>query len=187
MSSDAVLESQLRVCYGRVVYSHKTHEKCADILLYRLSIIKWSQIALSVLTTGSLIAVLFGTGTYATILGSVSSALLLTLNTYTKDYDLGKMSQQHRQSAAELWLVREKYLSLLVDLRTGQKSITEIRSRRDVLLSELYGVYSGSPGTSVRGYKRAQRGLQEMEEMTFSDEEIDGLLPGELGRTDSRL
>ena len=27
-----ILEGQLRECYGRVVYSHKTHEKCADIL-----------------------------------------------------------------------------------------------------------------------------------------------------------
>ncbi|WP_415059292.1 hypothetical protein, partial [Haliea salexigens] len=35
-----VLEGQLRECYGRVVYSHKTHEKCSDILLSRLSTIK---------------------------------------------------------------------------------------------------------------------------------------------------
>lgn len=27
-----ILEGQLRECYGRVVYTHKTHEKCADIL-----------------------------------------------------------------------------------------------------------------------------------------------------------
>lgn len=30
-----ILEGQLRESYGRVVYSHKTHEKCADILLTR--------------------------------------------------------------------------------------------------------------------------------------------------------
>jgi len=40
------LEGQLRECYGRVVYSHKTHEKCADILLERLSAIKLWQIIL---------------------------------------------------------------------------------------------------------------------------------------------
>ncbi|MEH0992030.1 hypothetical protein V7J87_28835, partial [Klebsiella pneumoniae] len=28
-----ILEGQIRECYGRVVYSHKTHEKCADILI----------------------------------------------------------------------------------------------------------------------------------------------------------
>ena len=26
-----LLESQIREIYGRVVYTHKTHEKCADV------------------------------------------------------------------------------------------------------------------------------------------------------------
>ena len=55
-----VLESQLRECFGRVAYSHKTHEKCADIALRRLSLIKVFQIVLSAVTTGGLLAVLFG-------------------------------------------------------------------------------------------------------------------------------
>ena len=40
-----VLEGQLRECYGRVVYSHKTHEKCADILLERQGKIGSSRIS----------------------------------------------------------------------------------------------------------------------------------------------
>lgn len=39
-----VLEGQLRECYGRVVYSHKTHEKCADILLERQGHIKLGRV-----------------------------------------------------------------------------------------------------------------------------------------------
>ena len=54
--SRAILEGQLRECFGRVVYAHKTHEKAADILLTRLSRIKFSQIVLSALTTGGFIA-----------------------------------------------------------------------------------------------------------------------------------
>ena len=49
----------MRDCYGRVVYSHKTHEKCADILLSRLSTIKLWQIILSSITTAGFIAALF--------------------------------------------------------------------------------------------------------------------------------
>ena len=30
-----LLESQIREIYGRVVYTHKTHEKCADVLKNR--------------------------------------------------------------------------------------------------------------------------------------------------------
>lgn len=36
VESRKILEGQLRESFGRVVYSHKTHEKCADILLERL-------------------------------------------------------------------------------------------------------------------------------------------------------
>lgn len=39
--AEQILEGQLRECYGRVVYTHKTQEKCADILLKRHSCIKW--------------------------------------------------------------------------------------------------------------------------------------------------
>ena len=46
----AILEGQLRECFGRVVYSHKTHEKCADMLLSRLARIKLWQIILSAIT-----------------------------------------------------------------------------------------------------------------------------------------
>ena len=40
------LEDQVRECFGRVVYSHKAHEKTADILHSRLARIKLAQIGL---------------------------------------------------------------------------------------------------------------------------------------------
>ena len=187
MDSQDLVEGQLRECYGRVVYSHKTHEKCADILLSRLSRIKLWQIILSSMTTASFISAFFGTGAVGASIGVVISTTLLVLNAYTKDYDLGELAQKHRQSAADLWLMREKYLSLLTDLRVGDETIESIRSRRDALLNELYGVYSGAPSTTVRAYTEAQKALQQWEEMTFSDEEIDELLPRELNRAHSRL
>ena len=56
-----VLEGQLRECYGRVVYSHKTHEKCADILLERQACIKLAQIIISAIVTGGIVSTFFGT------------------------------------------------------------------------------------------------------------------------------
>ena len=105
------------------------------------------------------------------------SGTLLTLNAYTKNYDLGELAQKHRRAAADLWLIREKYLALLTDLRAGEESLVKITNRRDVLLDELHGVYSGAPSTTSQAYKKAQEALQQYEEMTFSDSEIDVLLP----------
>ena len=184
MDSHDLVEGQLRECYGRVVYSHKTHEKCVDILLTRLSKIKRWQIILSSVTTAGFVSVFFGTGAVGAAIGVSVSTTLLVLNAYIKDYDLGELAQKHRQSAADLWLIRETYLSLLTDVR-GDEPIESIRSRRDALLKELHGVYSGAPSTTVRAYTEAQKALQQSEEMTLSDEEIDKLLPRELKRAPS--
>ena len=186
MDSRDFVEAQLRECYGRVVYSHKGHEKCADILLSRLSTIKLWQIILASVTTGSFISVFFGTGDVGAAIGVVVSTTLLVLNAYTKDYDLGELAQRHRQSAADLWLIREEYLSLITDLRVGDESLENVRLRRDALLKQLHAVYSGAPSTTVRAYTEAQKALQQWEEMTFSEEEIDKLLPSKLRRVPSR-
>jgi hypothetical protein len=178
-----ILEGQLRECYGRVVYSHKTHEKCSDILLTRLSTIKLWQIVLSTLTTGGFISTFLGAGEIGAGIGVVISTMLLILNAYTINYDLGELAQKHKQAANEIWFLREKYLSLLTDLAMGEKPVEQLKSERDALLESLHAVYSGSPSTTFEAYKKAQDALQTKEDLTFSVEEIDAFLPKELKRS----
>lgn len=179
----AVLEGQLRECFGRVVYSHKTHEKCADILLSRLSRIKVWQIALSAITTAGCIAVVFGVGKVGALVSLLVSTTLLAINMYIKEYDLGEIAQRHRQAAADLWKVREKYLSLITDLIIGEESIQKLQVERDNLLEDLHAVYSGAPSTTYSAYRKAQEALKNLEDMTFSDDEIDAFLPRDLKKT----
>ncbi|WP_415752724.1 hypothetical protein [Salmonella enterica] len=40
----------------------------------------------------------------------------------------------------------------------------------------------GAPSTNYKAYSMAQKALKELEDMTFSDEEIDKFLPTELKR-----
>ncbi len=181
--SRKILEGQLRECYGRVVYSHKTHEKCSDILLHRLSNIKLWQIILSALTIGGFISTFFGSAEIGAGIGIVISTILLVLNAYTKNYDLGELAQKHKQAANEIWLIREKYLSLLADLAMGEKPLEQLQSERDNLLESLHSVYVGSPSTTFEAYRKAQDSLKTKEDMTFSDEEIDAFLPNELKRS----
>jgi hypothetical protein len=178
-----VLEGQLRECYGRVVYSHKTHEKCADILLSRLNSIKIIQIALSALTTAGFVSAAFGGGQVAAIIGLIISTTLLAINSYTKSYDLGELAQKHKHAANELWLVRERYLSLLVDLAMKEKPLEALQQQRDQLVEQLHGAYSGAPSTTFKAYKKAQEALKTSEDMTFGEGEIDAFLPDELKRT----
>ncbi|MCO6518185.1 MULTISPECIES: SLATT domain-containing protein [Snodgrassella] len=186
--NEKILEGQLRECYGRVIYSHKTHEKCADMLFKRDKVIKLCQIVLSAFVTGGLVIAFFDFSVMAeykkcgTFLAAVLSTILLALNSYTKDYDLGEIAQKHRQAGAELWIIREKYLSLLIDLRMGAVSIDVLRIQRDKLATKLYAAYIGAPSTNHKAYLEAQKALKKLEDMTFSDDEIDAFLPKELRR-----
>lgn len=175
-----IIEAQIRECFGRVAWSHKTQEKCADILLARQNTIKIWQIILSAITTTGILAAVYEKNQFIGILSAIISTILLVLNTITKNYDLGGSSQKHAASASHLWNVRERYLSLLTDIRSSSITIEEIRKRRDDLQEQLYTVYKGSPRTISKAYKEATIALKKNEELTFSDAEIDALLPSQL-------
>jgi len=178
-----ILEGELRECFGRVTYTHKTHEKCADLLLRKHRRIKILQIILSAIVTGGILGTLSEElRTISTIVSVILSTILLALNAYTKDYDLGQIAQKHRQTGTELWRIREKYLDLLTDLRIGDSDLGAYRERREKLADDLHAVYAGAPSTDSKAYQEAQKALKVNEDMTFSDNEIDAFLPKELKR-----
>jgi hypothetical protein len=178
-----ILESQIRECFGRVVYSHKTQEKCADIVNRLHKRLKLCQIIISGIVTTSLLLKVFGDNQIALFVGAFLSVILFALNTYMKDYDLGEITQKHTNAANDLWDIRETYFSMLTDMRTENLSVNQIINKRDELQKRLLNIYAGSPRTNSKAYKAATKALKINEELTFSDKEIDAFLPKELRRT----
>ena len=177
------LEAQIRECFGRVVYSHKTQEKCADITFNLHKKLKLFQIIVSGIVTTSLLLKIFGSNEYALFVSAILSTILFGLNTYTKDYDLGEIAQKHTNAANDLWDIRETYLSLLTDIKCKTLSVGQIVNKRDDLQNRLLNVYSGSPRTNSKAYKLASIALKKNEELTFNDQEIDIFLPKKLRKT----
>jgi SMODS and SLOG-associating 2TM effector domain family 4 len=182
------LESQVRECFGRCAYTHKTHEKMAESCATRLRVVKWLQIILSALTTGGAVGVLFDRSStfypYATAILAIS---LLIFNSYVKDLDPGQAAQKHREAASDIWNVREAYLSLLTDIRDTSFDLAGLRKRRDELQSQLYKIYRSAPHTDRKAYGKAQDSLKNREDLTFSDAEIDAFLPNPLKRTHNNV
>lgn len=184
------LEAQIRECFGRVVYSTKTHEKCADACFKRHGFVKVTQIVLSALTTGGLLTAVLGdpkVSYLAMIASTLISTFLLVLNAYMKDVDFGDQAEKHKKTASELWDVRESYLSVLSDLHDGCVAADAARKRRDALQARLVSIYASAPRTSKKAYSEASVGLKALEELTFSsDEEIDAFLPMVLRRAQEK-
>lgn len=170
-------EAQIRECYGRVVYSHKAHEKCADILLQQNKCLKTIQIIVSALTACGVLAIIFTDTRIYDVVTSIVALFSFGVSLYLKEYDLGALAQQHSDTATELWDIREMYLSLLTDMNGGEISQETIIAKRDALQDRLKTVYKRAPRTTSRAYLKAQKSLRKNEEMYFSNEELNDLLP----------
>lgn len=173
------LEGQLREMYGRAAYTHKTHQKMADGYVTKYKRIKLIEIVLSAATTTSMLVALFGKSEAATAVGAVLSAILAGCALYFKEASLGEQAQLHTEVGAKLWGAREALLSLLVDLQDG-RPVEEVRQQRDRLNAELEDIYKAAPRTNSKAYSDAQEALKNAEELFFTDEELNKMLPKQL-------
>lgn len=171
--------ASIRESYGRIVYSHKTHEKAAERLNNRITWVKWANLVLIVLTFGGVLNAVFTGGPIRNLLTILVSALALALAIYQMSFNPEKEILGHRKTANKLWHLREQFANLIGDIQDGALGGGEVRRRRDELTTQLAQVYADAPQTTSKDYRKAHKALGPEEEMTFSDEEIDRFLPSD--------
>ena len=179
------LESQIREAYGRVTYTQTCHDKSINTLLKRNDTIQLWQIILSALTTSGFIIAIFSDDAIASYLGALVSLALLFLNTYTKNFNLTESAGEHKSASDLLWKIREEYVSLLTDFELLVAE--EIMKKRDNLQNRTSEVYTNSPRTDAKSYAAAQKALKIDEEQTFSEQEIDVMLPNSIRRNNRNM
>lgn len=178
-----ILESQIRECFGRLVWTHTTHQKCIDLLERKEKRIKKWQIGLNAVSATGLITYIINNQGWIPPISALLTTIALALDIYCLSYDIGKEKESHINLVNKLWNIREKYFSLLTDIKIRKLNEDEIIIKRDLLQEELNEAYKNGPRTTSKAYKLASRALKQNEEMTLHDEEIDMFLPKELRRT----
>lgn len=187
---DPYLLAQVREAFGRVVYSHKTHEKQADLCFSQH---RWQQgglIALTAISSGAFLASVLGVLVDAQVasLGTSFIALLVTATSLgAKTFRFAEEADAHRDTASRLWGVRESYLSLISDLMSGTTPASAARVRREELQAATRAAYADAPRTTGRAFAKASKGLKDNEEMTFTSHEIDLFLPEALRLNDGEV
>lgn len=170
----------VREAFGRVVYSHKTHEKARELASRNATEIKWVNIGLTAVTSGSLVSALVSDERALLIVGALLSAASVAFTIFQLSFDPQRTAERHRTTANQLWYIREQYLILLADLQEG--AAVDLPVRRAGLVEDLKSIYEQAPDTGSRAYRRAQKALKVDEDMTFTDAEIDRFLPPSLHR-----
>jgi hypothetical protein len=177
---DPYLLAQVREAFGRVVYSHKTHEKQADMSFRRH---RWQQgalIALTAVSSGTFLASVLGVlvnSELASLATSFIALLVTAMSLGAKTFRFAEEADTHRDIASRLWDVRESYLSLISDLMSGATSVRAARERREELQQAARAAYADAPRTTNKAFSQASDGLKNKEELTFTSGEIDLFLP----------
>jgi hypothetical protein len=123
------------------------------------------------------LAAIFIEGNLIKIIAATISLVSLAINSYFKVYDLGGLIETHKKSAHELLKLREKFISLLCDIKMNRVTEDQIVERRDELLDALMLAYDSTKDASEKAVNKASENLKNRQDNSYSDEEIDSFLP----------
>lgn len=160
------LKNQIADAAGNVQYTYIAHWNIVNRLKGHYQVIKIIQIVLTALSTGGFLASILSGIPQLSWGGGLTSAVALALNLYTLNFNLPEKIKQHTDAANELWEVREKYKSLLVDYETIDEA--DIRFRRDSLMMAVSRINKEYPGTDEKSFTKAQADIGNYE---FTDGE----------------
>lgn len=171
------LRGQIEESYGKLSYTYQTQQEAATLERTMANRISISQIILTAVSTCGVISVLFGQVGIGAVIASITSALSLGLNLYTRGSNLPEEAEKHVRCADRLWVVLQDFESLLTDF--DDLEVGEIRRCRDSLIEKQSEIYAEAPRTSDRAYKKARNRLKNGHQ-SFDPGEIDKLLPSSL-------
>lgn len=171
------LLSQIKEAHGKVVYTYTAHHKIIDRAKKRKAFLDKAEIAITSVSAVGLLSGLITNETALKLVGGLSSAISLAITLYKKNDPLQTAINEHTNAANDLWLVREKYQSLIIDF--DGLDTAQIQTARTDIMYEVDMINRKYPGTDPASYKAAQKALKEDDEQSFAPCEADHLLPQE--------
>lgn len=159
--------NQIDFCYGNVEWTHKIHEKAADIFTAVDSWLQWGQLVLSFIVSADVVSQLQTKSPIISTFLVVCSLLLTLITSITKTFDFAGRANKHILAANSLWGLREDYRSFKNDIRSGILTIDQIIVKRKELQDAVQEVYKTAPRTFDKAYRKAQEDF-ENGKVTFS-------------------
>jgi hypothetical protein len=143
------LLDHLNLTFSQVADRHKAHTNAAES--YR----KWNRRLRgteALLMGGVSIAAAgaaFGHGQILAIVAASLAGVALVVLLVNLTFDFETSAHAHAACSTHLWSIRERYGSLLSDLREGALDLQEARYRRDQLMDELRAMYEKTSVTPL--------------------------------------
>jgi hypothetical protein len=168
----------VRLNFGHVARNYTVHAEAAArlaglVLKARITIL----VFLATAAAAAMTSVLQPTRNFQM---SAAIAAGLALVTYGVQAALGLDARvhAHRTCAHRLWLVCERYRSLLAELQDGLIDSSALLRRRDELIAQVHAAYDQTFPVDQQAFESVRLAGGEL----VTDEEIDRLLPESLRR-----
>ncbi len=181
--SQILLYLQVAGRYVKIAWTHKIQEEEGDINVQQNKWVKNSKCILSALTSAGVIGTLFSWSgeTWISIITAIIAAASAFLVWRFPDGELITKSQANKAYAAKVRHLRNRYESLLYDIKACNLSVIDIIKRRNELEEEERILFSETvPHTSSCAVKNADKALNERLESTTTLKEINAIIPKEL-------
>ncbi|MDD3120715.1 MAG: SLATT domain-containing protein [Candidatus Gracilibacteria bacterium] len=173
--------------FTSVVWTHKIHEKCAEILDKKNNKFKkWNIILVSLVLVFTILQVKYS---QIEIIGIISISLTLSefiLLIITLTYNYGELAEKHKQFAKSFLSIREDYLSLIGDIINGNSLDVDFRRNNLKDKLEINNRYAPNQVDGAYDLVVISLGINpntQTGDYTYSDDEIDRFLPLELKST----
>lgn len=123
MNDYYILEDNVRNTFMSVVWAHKTQEKQADILSNKYKRYEVVRIICSSLTSAGLISLIFVDEFWVKLGSALLSFLSAFISMFFKSFELQNNIQNHKKTAVELLVLRDKFKVLLIEIKHGKINI----------------------------------------------------------------
>lgn len=142
----------------------------------------WINIISASLTSAGIISIVFVDQFWIKLVSAIVSFVTTTMSALLATFDYKNLAKSNKTAATKLVCYRNELLSMLGRIRIKEKTAKELFDEFENLQSSIHEAYQDAPNTTNRAVAKAGKTINESKDGTYSDEEIDRLLPDTLKR-----
>ena len=181
-SEYVALEDLVRTRYASVAWTHKIQEKQAEIYDKRYRILATVNIFAASITSAGIFSLIFTDQTWLKITSAVVSFVTIFISALLKSFDLQSMAKANKATATKLVELRDELQTLILKIKMREQPVCSLTDEFEALQKRVHVVYSDAPKTTDAAVKMAEEALKIYGDNTFTDKEIDMMLPDSLNR-----
>ena len=170
----------VRLSFGQVVQNYIIHAKTAE----RLTAASWTArvavLALLGVATAAAVGAVLAPNRPLQITAAVCAALAFGAYALHVALDVEPRVLTHRAAANRLWLIAERYRSLLAEIHDGVVDREEIHRRRDDLLQQVHTAFEYAVPADRHAADAARHAETSAARPGLTDDQIDRFLPESL-------